>query len=166
MEKGAVDFFTLLEVLTKHDVDFIIIGGVCAVLHGAPVSTFDLDLVHSRTSDNLDRLMAALIELNAYYREHEEKKLKPDVSRLSSSGHHLLMTKAGPLDLLGAVTGGRDYDALISHTNEVSLTGGVKVRLLELPLLITLKEEMDQEKDRAVLPLLRRTLEEKKRDGP
>ena len=69
MEENQVpDFLEILKVLTKHKVDFIVVGGVYAVLHGAPVTTFDLDIVHSRSSQNLSRLMSALNELDAFYR--------------------------------------------------------------------------------------------------
>lgn len=48
--------------------DFIVIGGVAAVLHGAPVSTFDLDVVHSTAPDTVSRLPQAFAELDGYYR--------------------------------------------------------------------------------------------------
>ena len=67
--KAKCDFATILKVLIEHQVDFILVGGVCAVLHGAPVSTFDIDLVHSRAPKNIDRLMIALKKLDAHYRE-------------------------------------------------------------------------------------------------
>jgi hypothetical protein len=47
-----------MQTLADHRVEFIVIGGVCAVLHGAPVTTFDLDVVHSRTPENLNRLLS------------------------------------------------------------------------------------------------------------
>ena len=53
-------FFSVLQTLASHRVDFIVVGGVAAVLRGAPVSTFDLDLVHSTAPDNIGRLLAAL----------------------------------------------------------------------------------------------------------
>lgn len=49
MVEEKPDFSAVLEVLAKHEVDFIVVDGVCAVLLGAPVATFDLDIVHSRT---------------------------------------------------------------------------------------------------------------------
>jgi len=52
MKAPSPDFFELLKTMFKHEVDFIIVGGVSAVLHGAPVTTFDLDLLHSRAPDN------------------------------------------------------------------------------------------------------------------
>jgi len=60
MPKPSVDYLAILRTLRRHKVDFIIVGGVCAVLHGAPLATFDLDVVHSRELRNLARLRAAL----------------------------------------------------------------------------------------------------------
>jgi hypothetical protein len=39
MANSAPDFFKILQTLAEHEVDFIVVGGICAVLHGAPVST-------------------------------------------------------------------------------------------------------------------------------
>ena len=154
------DFLAILRALTRHQVDFIVVGGVCAVLHGAPLSTFDLDLVHSRDPDNIHRLLAALETMHAYYRIQPEKKIRPDMSHLSSPGHQLLMTPFGPLDLLGVIGESRGYEDLLGHTVEMQLGRGVKARLLNLDTLIQIKEETAGEKDKAILPLLRRTLEE------
>jgi hypothetical protein len=52
VSKPKPDFLAILQTLAHHKVEFIVVGGVCAVLQGAPISTFDLDLVHSRASDN------------------------------------------------------------------------------------------------------------------
>jgi len=59
---------------------------VCAALHGAPVTTFDLDVVHSRSPENVARLLAALDELGALYRAQPEKGIKPAESHLSARG--------------------------------------------------------------------------------
>jgi hypothetical protein len=157
------DFLALLRALLEHKVDFIVVGGVCGVLHGAPLSTFDLDIVHSRAAGNLERLMKTLEALGARYRTPGHEKVKPSRSHLSSPGHQLLMTTAGPLDLLGTIGKGHAYDDLIAETVELDLGAALRVRVLELPALIRVKEETAQEKDRAQLALLRRTLEEKPR---
>ena len=101
------DFEAILNALAAEAVDFIVVGGVCAVLHGAPVSTFDLDVVYSRAGTNLRRIENVLRGLNAVYRE--KPTVSPDASRLDGPGHHLLMTKFGPLDLLGSTVGNRQY---------------------------------------------------------
>jgi predicted nucleotidyltransferase len=163
VEKNQLpDFLEILKVLTKHKVDFIVVGGVCAVLHGAPVTTFDLDLVHSRSSQNLASLMSALNELDAYYRGQGDQRLKPKRLHLSSPGHQLLMTKAGPLDLLGNIGVGHSYKDLLGHTVELE-AGGLHLRILNLEKLIEIKKETITDKDKAMLPILQHTLEEKQK---
>ena len=159
----ATDFLAILRELVSHRVDFVIVGGVGAVLLGAPVSTFDLDLVHSRTAGNVQRLLTALQCMDAYYREHPETRLRPSAQDLAGTGHHLLMTRSGPLDLLGAVTRGRGYEDLLPKTIEIFAGPDLPVHVLDLADLITLKEELGREKDAATLPILRRTLEERER---
>jgi hypothetical protein len=98
--KPQADFTHILRLLAAHEVDFIVVGGVCAVLHGAPIATFDLDIVHSRTPENIGRLLSALIELKAHYRGQADRYITPDESHLAIPGHQLLMTSAGPLEQL------------------------------------------------------------------
>jgi hypothetical protein len=159
------DFLAILRLLTGKRVDFIVVGGVGAVLQGAPVATFDLDLVHSRTPQNIERLLAALEPLEARFRDLAGRGLKPASTHLASPGHLLLMTRFGPLDLLGEIGAGRGYEALLAETVEMELGAGQSVRVLDLPALIRTKEEAGREKDRAVLAILRRTLEERSRKG-
>jgi predicted nucleotidyltransferase len=161
MAKPSVDYLRILRALRRHGVDFIVVGGVCAVLHGAPLATFDLDVVHSRDPHNLARLMAALEELEARYRISGRRDKKPGPSHLASAGHQLLMTRFGPLDLLGTIGEGHDYSQLLDETVELEIGGGLKVRVLSLERLIKTKEETGQEKDRAALPLLRQVLKQK-----
>jgi len=158
-ENQVLDFLDIFKILSKHKVDFIVVGGVCAVLHGAPMTTFDLDLVHSRSPDNLESLMKALQELNAYYRGRGDQRLKPGIKHLSSPGHQLLITKAGPLDLLGTIGHKHSYEDLIKHTVKFEV-GDLNLRILNLRKLIEVKRETITEKDKAVLPILQRTLEE------
>jgi predicted nucleotidyltransferase len=162
MRVPSPDFLALLRTLVEHGVDFIIVGGVSAVLHGAPVTTFDLDLVHSRTPENVARLLSALHELDAHYRGQGDRRLTPGPAHLASLGHQLLMTRFGPLDLLGTIGTDHSYEDLIEHTTELSVIG-LHLRVLNLETLIQVKEEVGHEKDKAVVPILKRTLEEKSR---
>jgi predicted nucleotidyltransferase len=163
MPTPICDFRLILETLTEHQVDFIVVGGVCAVLQGAPVNTFDLDVVHSRAAENVERLLSDLQALDAYFREHGERRLRPDRSHLSSPGHQLLMTRAGPLDLLGVIGNDRGYEELLPHSRNVAIRESLQVRLLDLATLIAVKEETKREKDEATLAILWRTLEEKEK---
>ena len=64
---GADDFRPeeLLGVLRRHGVEFVLIGGFAAVIHGSPYVTTDVDVVPNTDTDNLERLASALIELHA-----------------------------------------------------------------------------------------------------
>jgi hypothetical protein len=154
----TLDFERLLAALTKHGVDFIVVGGVCAVLHGAPIATFDLDVVHRRTPENIGRLLRALKELGAYYRGQGTRRLVPRHSHLESPGHQLLMTNHGPLDLLGTIGTNRSFEELVGFSSELQL-GELRIRILDLETLIAIKEETGHAKDKAVLEVLRKMLE-------
>ena len=155
------DYIAILRELTQKQVDFIVIGGVGAVLQGAPITTFDLDILHSTEEPNIIRLQAALESLDAYYRAQPERRLRPQASHLASAGHQLLITRFGPLDVLGSVGNRLTYRDLIRQTAVLQVAENLTVPVLGLASLIALKEQTGGEKDRAVLPILRRTLEEK-----
>jgi hypothetical protein len=159
----GTDFLAVLRALGEHRVDFIVVGGVAAVLAGAPISTFDLDLVHSRTVENVQRLLEALASLDAYYRLQPERRIRPAASHLLSAGHQLLMTRYGPVDLLGAIGQSQGYEELLEHAIEMEAGAGLPVRVLKLDKLIEVKSATAGEKDLAALPILRKTLEEKGR---
>jgi predicted nucleotidyltransferase len=152
-----------LRALHDGGVEFILVGGLAAVLNGAPVDTFDIDVVHSREAANVDRILPVLEALDAIFRMQPERRLKPNASHLASPGHLNLMTRYGPLDLLGTIGRNLGYQDLISHSLELAISEGLRIRVLDLETLIALKEELGGEKDRAMLPILRRTLEEKRK---
>ena len=157
------DFTAALRVLVECGVDFVVVGGIAAVLQSVPVNTFDLDVVHSTEPANIARLLTALDRLDAYYRLQPERRLRPDETHLSSPGHQLLMTRFGPLDVLGSIGKGRRYTDLLPHVTEMDVGEGIRVRVLDLETLIATKEEAGQEKDLAALPWLRSVLEESRR---
>jgi len=163
-KRPKVDFVAILEALRSHGVDYIVVGGVSGVLHGAPITTFDLDVVHSRAPGNIDRLIEALADLDAVSRVQADRRLRPDRSHLESPGHQLLMTKFGPLDLLGAVGEGRDYDDLMAHTVDIPV-GAMSIKVIDLDTLIDLKERAGRDKDAAALATLRRTRDERSKSG-
>jgi hypothetical protein len=157
------DFLTILQTLREQQVEFIVVGGISGVLKGAPIMTFDLDVVHSRETGNLDRLMKGLENLGAHYRTPGKEHMTPEHSHLSSLGRQFLMTQAGPLDLRGVI--GRDcaYEDLLRETDDLKTGSGLRVRVLGMAALTNAKEETAAEKDKAVPAVLRRTLEEKRK---
>jgi hypothetical protein len=159
------DFLAALRALREGGVEFVVVGGLAAVLNGAPVNTFDLDIVPARNEENVTKLLSVLDRIDAIYRMQPDRRLKPNASHLSSPGHNNLITSCGPLDVLGTIGRGLSYEDLVPHTVEMETGGGVRVRVLNLSKIIALKEELAGEKDIAVLPILRRTLEQKQRAG-
>jgi len=91
-------FLRLIEVLVRHEVRFIVVGGVAAVLQRVPVNTQDFDLVHDRAMDNVTRLLAVLDELGARYRD-DPRNLRPNASHLVGPGHQLLQAGNLKFDL-------------------------------------------------------------------
>ena len=152
----------ILRTLVRHDVEFIVVGGMAAALLGAPVVTQDLDVVHARTPENIGRLLNALAELEAIYRTDPIRKISPDASHLEGPGHQLLKTRFGVLDVLGTIDDDATYADLVDETM-LAEVAGVEVRILSLERLIRIKEKLDRPKDKAMLLVLRATLEERDR---
>jgi hypothetical protein len=155
-------FAEILRLLAENDVEFIVVGMAAGILHGAPVTTVDLDLVHRRSRENVARLRRVLSELDATYR-HDPRRLRPEESHLIGPGHQLLATTHGDLDCLGTIDQDRAYEDLLPLTVEMTLAGGRTVRVLSLPALIEAKERAGRPKDLAALPSLRATLDERAR---
>lgn len=151
--------FEVIQRLVAADVEFVVVGMTAGVLQGAPAVTFDLNLLHRRSDQNLDRLMPVLAELDAVFRT-DERRLRPQRSHLESAGHKLLMTTLGIVDLLGSVDE-RTYDEVLEDTTVLDV-GDMEIRVLSLEGLIAVKERAGREKDRAVLPLLRATLQRRR----
>lgn len=155
----------MLELLGRHQIDYIVVGMTAGVLQGAPAVTFDLDIVYARTSDNVGRLLQALSEIDAYFRTDPDRRIVPNESHLVTSGHKLLMTSLGQLDVLGSLDEGQGYEELLPDTVVVRVKD-LEVRVLGLARLITEKTRANRDKDRAVIPLLKSTLERlQKRDS-
>lgn len=151
----------ILKVLARHEVEFVLVGGVAAIIEGAPVSTFDLDVVVSKTAENLRRLLPALQEIDARYLDPADRHIVPDADKLATFKIHRLVTTLGALDVMETIGAGLSYADLLSDTRVVEVAGA-NIRTLGLETIIRSKEQANREKDRATLHVLRRTLEIKK----
>jgi hypothetical protein len=148
---------SLLATLAASRVELIVVGGLAAVAQGAPITTHDLDIVPRRTADNVQKLVAVLLTLDARYRGHADVK-RPTVEILMGKGHSLLRTSGGPLDVLGEIEGQRDYDVLLPDTIEIEV-GGHPVRVLKLEKIVEIKRASTHPKDQRMLPLLEAALQ-------
>jgi predicted nucleotidyltransferase len=141
------DFARLLGALHKTGVEYIIIGGVAATVHGSSRLTQDVDVCYARTDANLDRIVRALRPLKPYLRGAPRGlPFEWSAATLRAGLNFTLTTTAGDIDLLGEVTGGGTYDDLIAHTMEVTLFRH-RTRCLNLEWLIATKRAAGRPRD-------------------
>ena len=146
----------LLEVLDRHGVDYVLIGGLAGALHGSPAATNDADICPARTPDNLSRLAAALVELEARIRtESEPDGLSFDRSPEFLATVELLntTTAAGDLDISFAPTGTDGYDDLAERAVSFDIDE-TRVLVASLDDVIHSKRTAGRPKDLATLPVL------------
>ena len=156
----AVDLAQIIPPLVKAKVDFILIGGMAAILHGSARVTFDVDLVYSRTDENIERLVTALAPHCPYLRDAPTKlPFSWDAKTISGGLNFTLTTKLGDVDLFAEVAGGETYSDLLPHSFEVEAFG-VRFKCIDLVTLIRIKEAVDRPKDREAVAELRILLEE------
>ena len=148
----------ILATLERHQVEYVVIGGLAAVLHGSPLLTGDADVCPARTPDNLGRLAAALREIQARIRTRDAPEGIPftcDAVFLSRIEVALnLVTAFGDLDLSFRPSGTSGYEDLAARAVRMTIRGhGVRVAALED--VIHSKEVANRPKDRMALPTLR-----------
>lgn len=151
----------LLETLARHDVRFVVIGAVAAIAQGYPLNTQDLDITPARDPENLERLAAALVELEARLRVPGDPsgiEFPIETRFLGSVDSWTLSSPSGDVDVLFAPTGTRGYDDLRRGAILVELWGH-EVLVADLSDVIRMKEAAGRPKDLAELPALRQTLE-------
>jgi hypothetical protein len=156
-------FLRLIEVFARHEVRYIVVGGVAAVLQRVPVNTQDFDVVHDRAEGNVQRLLVALAELGAIYRG-DPRRLRPSESHLRGTGNQLLQAGNLKFDLLGTIDWGGGYDDLLP-SSEMLEVGEYPVRVLTLEKLIEVKRHLPRPKDKLMLMHLEAALEERAKMG-
>jgi len=157
------DFQRLIAALVDARVEFIIVGGLAATAHGSARLTQDIDVVYSRSSENLDRLVSALAPFDPYLRGAPRGlPFEWHSSTLQRGLNFTLTTTIGDIDLLGEVTGGGNYESLLLHTAVMEFFGH-SCRCLDLPWLIRVKRAAGRPKDIEVVAELEALLEEREK---
>ena len=149
----TADLGELISALCAGGLDFIIVGGAAAVLHGAPVTTLDLDIVPEQSGANVARLLEVLRALDTRVRDPAGRDLRPNDSLLSGAGQVLLTTRLGPLDVLCRLHDGRGYPELLPAVVELT-DENRRIRVLGLPELIAIKSKTGRSRDQLVVPIL------------
>jgi len=156
----AVDLAQVIPPLVRAKLDFILIGGMAAILHGAARVTFDVDVVYSRTRDTIERLTTALAPPRPYLRNAPSGlPFAWDNKTFRNGLNFTLTTDLSDIDLLGEVAGGETYQTLLPHSFEVEAFG-IRFKCIDLPTLIRIKEAAGRRKDLEAIAELRVLLEE------
>jgi predicted nucleotidyltransferase len=140
-------FGQVLTLLASAEIEFILVGGVAANVHGSVRATDDLDLVYRRTPGNLARLAAAFAPLRPSLRGAPEGlPFRFDQPTLKAGLNFTLNTSLGAVDLLGEISGGGGYDQLLPNSEVVEMFG-ISCRVLDLATLIATKKAAGRPKD-------------------
>jgi hypothetical protein len=157
----AVDLAQIIPPLVRAKVDFILIGGMAAILHGSARVTFDVGLVYSRTHENIERLAAALAPHGPDLRDAPRGlPFTWDAKTIRSGLNFTLTTSLGDVDLFGEVASGRTHEDLLPDSFDVEAFG-VQFKCVNLPTLIRIKESAGRAKDREAIAELRVLQEER-----
>lgn len=155
--KFDVDFGAIVEGLVKADVEFILVGGLAAVVQGTPITTMDVDIVHRQVAENISKLYSFLRTINAVYRRPDDKIIEPKEEDFFSKGHFLLKTRFGPLDVLAFIEEEKSYDDLIAKTIEIDFKN-CRISVLHLKEIARLKRKSNSPKDQQRLSVIEETI--------
>jgi len=146
--------FTLARVLDEHRLEAVLIGNAAAALQGAPVTTLDFDFLFRKTPGNLRKLKAMAKSLGAiilkpYYPASDLLRVVRDADSLQ-------------VDFMARIHGVRSLASLRSRATSVEF-GGHELLVADLADIIRSKRAAGRPRDRAVLDVLEKTLDEKKK---
>lgn len=153
----------LLTRLKNEGLDFVVIGGVCVVFHGAPLATFDLDICCPFGKENVNKIATAVHDLHPVHRLTARKlPLEETRTAFAELKNLYLQTDLGKLDCLSEVAGIGSYDAVVKQSVIAKFSYG-EFRFLNLEGLIIAKEAMRRDRDLEAVKYLR-AIQEKLRD--
>ncbi len=146
----------LFSVLDKHHVDYVLIGGLAAVLHGSTAMTNDADILPDSDAANLERLSSALQTLDARLRTPDTSDgipFDPHPTLIASMAMLNMTTRCGDLDLTFQPAALSGY-AEVRERAVVFEVDGLQIPVAALDDIIASKESADRPKDHATLPIL------------
>jgi hypothetical protein len=142
----AEDQEALLRILTKHEVQMVILGGVAAQLHGWRSATIDLDIAIDRSEENVSRLNRALLEMGAG---------EPSYGQFGTSYE----TKYGRLELVRKADGIGGYEDWLRNAGEKQVGDGLTLLVAAPDDILMSKRAAGRDKDLAVLDQMREDFE-------
>lgn len=147
----GLELHPLLGALIRNGVDFVVVGGVAGWIHGSSYPTYDLDVAYARDRGNLERLAAALAELKARWRGGPpDLPIVLDAAMLANGANFTFATPFGHFDVLGELSGIRDYEELRREAR-IESYDGLDIRVASIDHLIAMKRSADRVKDRLMV---------------
>lgn len=141
----------LLQTLSDHGVDFVVVGGMAGLAHGSAYPTFDLDVAYARDRGNLERLAGALQELGVTLRgAPADLPFQLDAETLARGANFTFDSPYGSFDILGDAAGMDSYDSLRAEAVVVTIEG-VEVRVASIDHLIAMKRAANRTKDKLMV---------------
>jgi hypothetical protein len=159
-ESAPLDPERLVQTLARHDVAYVLIGALAARLQGFPRLSADADITPARDDANLERLAAALVELDArVYTESVPEGLPFDCSAATLARADLwnFATSAGRLDVAFTPSGTGGFEDLASSAVRFDVFGA-EILASDLSDIIRSKEAADRPQDRQDVIVLREIL--------
>lgn len=152
----------LLQRLCDADIDFVIVGGFAATLHGSSLVTRDLDVCAVLSNENVEKLRETLRDLQPTHRMTPQKLSFLDNPDPGVEVRNLyLRTDLGPVDVLSSILGVGDFDRVRAASIQVELFGR-RCRVISLDDLISAKEALGRDKDLLAAKELRAVRETQK----
>lgn len=151
----------LLQCLSDARIDFVIVGGFAAMLHGSSLLTRDLDVCAVLTAENLDKLRDVFRDLHPVHRMTPQRLSfldSPDPGVPLSNLY--LQTGLGPLQLLSTITGVGDFERVRAGSIVVELFGK-STQVMSIEDLIRARQALGREKDWLAVKELRAIIEKK-----
>ena len=144
----------------------MVVGGFAGVLHGSALVTRDLDICAVLTPANIEKLRAALRDLNPRHRMTPQRLSFLQTPAPGETANNLyLQTDWGVVDILSSILGLGDFES-VKANSEFFEIGGKKCRLISLPDLVKAKVAMGREKDLLAAKELRAISAKRERDKP
>ena len=147
----------ICQILNEEGVEYIVIDGFAAVIHGSSLPARDLDVLPTRESANLTKLARALNRIGAMIRTSGDPlSTRIDGPFLVNMPSMLnLVTDLGEIDLTFSPSGPLNgYDEWNAHAVVLTIAPGVSVRVASLDDIIASKQAADRPKDHRALPYL------------
>jgi len=151
MPRSAPQLLELLEPLSRHGVDFVLIGGMAGIAQGSAYPSYDVDVAYSRSHANVERLVKALGEIGVRLRgAPEDLPFQLDARAIENGANFTFITPYGDFDVLADIAGISSYEQLRADSSEKRVAG-LDVRVASIDHLIAMKRASNRTKDKLML---------------